>query len=347
MFLISGMLYTKFGSTGMTVSQYCLGTMMFGSMGNNDQSDCETIIHKAIEAGVTFFDTAGFYSGGEAEEILGSALRGKREQLVLSTKFSTSSQGAFAKPDAQRRQIVDLIEGSLQRLNTDYIDIVQIARFNETSDLNVTLSTLSDLVQQGKIRAYGSSMFSADRIVEAQWVSERSQITKPLCEQLLYSIFSRDIEVYSLPTCQRYGLGVITFSALDGGWLTGRYLRTEDFSKPGRVSNPWAGGEFDPEAEKIQRKLHLLRQLNETANQAGYTLAHMALAFTRTHPAISSTIIGPRTQSQLDDALTCADLELSANVLDRIDEIVEPGSSINGLHFSAIPASLDKKNRRN
>lgn len=340
------MRFTKFGSTGISVSEYCLGTMMFGAMGNSDHDDCQTIIHHAIDHGVNFLDTAGFYSAGEAENIVGAALKSRRGKVVLSTKLSLSATSKIDESGGSGRQIIQAVEGSLKRLKTDFLDIVQIARFNEHLVLEETISTLSDLVQQGKIRAFGSSMFPADRLVEAQWVSESHDYQRPQCEQLLYSIFSREIELYTLPTCQRYGLGVTTFSALDGGWLTGRYLNTDDFAKSGRVTNPWQGGKFDPEAELVLQKLSKLRQLNNVATQAGVPLAHLAIAFTRAHPAVSSTVIGPRTQLQLQDALDCADLVLSSDTLDQIDEIVAPGSSINGLHFSAIPASLDKRNRR-
>jgi len=340
--------YTTLGKTGITVSKYCLGTMMFGAMGNKDHDDSVRIIHKAIDGGVNFIDTADIYSAGESEEIVGKALKGRRDDIVLATKFYAPMGQDRNNFGGSRRWIIKEVENSLRRLNVDHIDLYQIHRFDDRTDLEETMSALSDLVHQGKIRAFGSSMFPADRIVEAQWVADKRNLLRFRCEQPWYSIFSREIELHVLPACERYGMGAITWSPLDGGWLTGRYLKKEDFDKPGRVTLSAArrGGSFDPEAELVQRKLGLLEQLNTIATEAEIPLAHMAVAFTLEHPAVTSTIIGPRTMEQLDDLMSCADLRLDASVMDRIDKVVPPGTSVNGLNMTSRPAGISKDKRR-
>ncbi|MDD9944325.1 MAG: aldo/keto reductase [Myxococcales bacterium] len=339
---------TTLGKTGMTVSRYCLGAMMFGAMGNKDHDDCVRIIHKALDAGVNFIDTADVYSAGESEEIVAKALEGRRDNIVLATKFYAPMGKDPNMTGGSRRWIMREVESSLKRLKTDYIDLYQIHRFDERTDLEETMSALSDLVHQGKIRAFGSSMFPADRIVESHWVAEKRGLLRFRCEQPWYSIFSRDIEQYVLPACQRYGMGVITWSPLDGGWLTGRYRKPDDFKTAGRITRMAArrGGSFDPEAELVQRKLALVEELSGIATEAGMPLTHMAIAFTLEHPGVTSTIIGPRTHEQLDDLLSCADVRLSGEVMDRIDKLVPPGTSVNGINMTARPAGISKQSRR-
>lgn len=340
--------YTTLGKTGITVSKYCLGTMMFGAMGNKDHDDSVRIIHKAIDGGINFIDTADVYSAGESEEIVAKALKGRRDDIVLATKFYAPMGQDRNNFGGSRRWIMTEVENSLRRLKVDYIDLYQIHRFDDRTDLEETMSALSDLVHQGKIRAFGSSMFPADRIVEAQWVAEKRSLMRFRCEQPWYSIFSREIELNVLPACARYGMGVITWSPLDGGWLTGRYLKKDDFDKPSRVTLAATrrGGKFDPEAELVQKKLALLEGLNGIATEAEIPLAHMAIAFTLEHPAVTSTIIGPRTMAQLDDLMSCADLRLDSAVMDRIDKLVPPGTSVNGLNMTSRPAGISKPNRR-
>ncbi len=342
------MKYTNLGKSGITVSEFCLGTMMFGQMGNQNQDDCIRIIHKALEGGINFVDTAHFYSAGEAEKILARALIGRRDNVILSTKFSGDLTKNSPKRAGSRNTIIQELDKSLRRLNTDYIDLYQIARFDDQTDLEETISTLSDLVRQGKIRTFGSSMFSADQIVEGQWISQKQNLNRFRCEQACYSIFSREIEQHVLPVCQRYGLGAMVWSPLDGGWLTGRYLKKEDFNKPSRITkfSSKPGVTFDPEANIIQTKLYLLGELNKIAEDANMSLTHMSMAFSVEHPGVTSAIIGPRTMEQLDDLMKCADLRLDKTILDRIDQIVPPGSSINGINMTAYPASLSTIARR-
>ena len=336
------------GKTGIKVSVQCLGAMMFGLWGNRDHDDSIRIIHKALDANVNFIDTADVYSEGESETIVGKALKGRRDKLVLATKFFGPMGRDPNERGGSRRWIMREVENSLQRLGTDYIDLYQIHRFDENSDLEETMSALSDLVHQGKIRYFGCSMFPADRIVESHWVAEKRGLLRFRCEQPWYSIFSREIERFVLPACSRYGMGVITWSPLDGGWLTGRYLKPSDIGETSRVALAAArrGRKLDPESDLIRDKLALANALLGLAREHGHSLAHMAMGFVLEHPAVTSAIIGPRTFEQLEDLIKCADLRLSPALLDAIDKLVPPGTNVNPIDVTSRPAGLGKAHRR-
>ena len=317
------------GGTGIKVSPYCLGAMMFGAWGNPDHEDSIRIIHAALDGGINFVDTADVYSAGESEEIVGKALRGRRDDVVLATK----AHGAMGKdPNMSgnsRRWIVREVENSLRRLQTDYIDLYQMHRPDPDTDIDETLSALSDLIHAGKIRAAGSSTFPAESIVEAQWVADRRGHVRFRSEQPPYSILVRGIEAAVLPTCQKYGIGVIAWSPLAGGWLTGKYRRGQDTPEGSRAERfrgrpVWA--RFDPDRPGNQRKFDLVEELDKIASNAGVSMAHLAHAFVLNHPAVTSAIIGPRTVEQLEDVLAGADVRLDAGTLDAIDAVVPPGS---------------------
>ena len=339
------------GQTGITVSRYCLGAMMFGAFGNPDHDDCVRIIHAALDAGINFIDTADVYSHGESEEIVGKALRGRRDQVVVATKFF----GAMPGPDgdvtnrqgASRRWITRAVEDSLRRLGTDHIDLYQQHRFDPATAPEETLSALTDLVRQGKVRAVGSSTFPAERIVESHVVADRLGLERYRCDQPPYSLFRRGIERAVLPTCRRYGMGVIVWSPLDGGWLSGRYRRVEDFTESTRLvrmAARWGG--FDPEAQANRRKLDLVNQLLPLAEASGLPLSHFATAWVLEHPDVTSAIIGPRTMAQLEDSLAGADVRLDTDALDAVDEVLPPGSDINPTDPSSAPRELDARYRR-
>ena len=341
--------YRTLGRTGINVSRYCLGAMMFGKRGNPDHDDCVKIIHKALDAGVNFIDTADVYSEGESEVIVGKALKGRREHVVLATKFFGPMGSDRNQRGGSRRWIVREVENSLQRLGTDYIDLYQMHRFDEHTDLEETLGALTDLVHQGKIRCFGSSMHPSDRIVEAQWVAEKRGLMRFRCEQPWYSIFSREIERFVLPACQRYGMGAIVWSPLDGGWLTGRYLKVSDLDERSRVvamARMRGRGKFDPENELIQTKLRIANALDGIAKEAGMPFTHLSIAFVLEHPSVTSAIIGPRTHAQLDDLLTGADVRLQSAVLDQIDKLVPPGTNVNPFDVTSRPSGLGKGGRR-
>ncbi len=316
------------GGTGIKVTPYCLGAMMFGAWGNTDHADSVRIIHAALDGGINFIDTADVYSAGESEQIVGQALQGRRDQVVLATKVHASMGSDPNMAGNSRRWIAREVEASLRRLRTDYIDLYQVHRPDPDTDIDETLSALSDLVHAGKVRAIGSSTFPADQIVEAQWVAERRGHVPFRCEQPPYSILVRGIEAAVLPACARYGMGVIVWSPLAGGWLTGKYRVSADIDMAsGRASR--VPRRFDPADPANQMKLAVVEELVKVAADAGCSLNHLALAFVMAHPAVTSAIIGPRTMEQLTDLLAGADNALDDDVLNRIDQIVPAGTNLN------------------
>ncbi len=341
---MGGMRHRSLGTTGVRVSNLCLGAMMFGAMGNRDHDDCVAIIHAALDAGINFIDTADVYSGGESEEIVGRALAGRRDDVVLATKFHGPMGDDPNQRGNSRRWIVREVEESLRRLGTDHIDLYQVHRPDPATDIDDTLSALSDLVHQGKIRYLGSSTFPADAIVEAQWAAERRGHERFRCEQPPYSIFVRGIEDRVLPACEKYGLGVIPWSPLNGGFLTGRYQPGADVEKKGRAAR--TPERFDPERPSVAAKLALVPALESLASDAGMPLTHLALAFTLSHPAITSAIIGPRTMDQMTSLLGATDVTLDDDVLERIDELVPPGTNVNPSDAGYLSPSVAQAWRR-
>lgn len=316
------------GRTGVKVSPLCLGAMMFGAWGNTDRDEYVRIIHRALDAGLNFIDTADVYARGESEEIVGKALAGgRRENVVLATKVHGTMGEDPNEFGNSRRWIVREVDNSLRRLKTDWIDLYQIHRPEADTDIDETLGALSDLVHAGKIRYLGSSTFPASQIVEAQWVAKDRGRERFVCEQPPYSILVRGVENDVLPTCRRYGMGVIPWSPLAGGWLTGRYRLGQDVPSSHRAQRIPA--RYDMSLPGNQRKLEAADALAKLAEEAGVTLIEMALAFVIRHPAVTAAIIGPRTMEQLESQLTAADVKLTDEVLDRIDEIAPPGVNLN------------------
>jgi aryl-alcohol dehydrogenase (NADP+) len=339
------MKYRSIGRTGIQVTPYCLGAMMFGAWGNRDHDECVRIIHAALDAGINFIDTADVYSAGESEEIVGKALQGRRDSVVLATKFYMPMGGD--DPNMQggsRRWIMQEVENSLRRLGTDYIDLYQIHRPVPGTDIDETLGALSDLIHQGKVRIIGSSTFPAEEIVEAQWVAEKRNRERFTCEQPPYSLFARGIESAVLPTCERYGMGVIVWSPLAGGWLTGKFRKGD--STPDSQRARLRPDRFNFDLPENKMKLDLVEELAKVAADAGMSMTHMAMAFSVTHPAVTSAIIGPRTMEQLTDVLAGADVELSDDILDALDKIVTPGVTINIADAGWVPPDIAQSFRR-
>jgi aryl-alcohol dehydrogenase-like predicted oxidoreductase len=333
------------GQTGIQVSQLCLGTMMFGAWGNRDQDECTAIVDRALDAGINFIDTADVYSQGGSEEIVGRALKGRRDDIVLATKFYNRMGKDPNHAGASRRWIVRACEDSLRRLGTDYIDLYQIHRFDERTDVDETLGALSDLMRQGKVRAIGSSTFPAERIVETQWTAERRGHVPLRCEQPPYSIFVRGIERDVLPTCARYGMGVIVWSPLNSGYLTGKYRAGEEPADGSRFARFQDGlWSLDPRA--TDRKLELVDELRKLAEKGGVDLITLAIAFTLRHPSVTSAIIGPRTLEQLESQLPASDYVIADDVLDAIDELVPPGDNVTNSDLYADPIALQPEKRR-
>jgi len=331
------------GGTGISVSEFALGTMMLGAMGNTDRHESVRMIHTALDAGVNFVDTADVYSLGESEEIVGQALAGRRDEVVLATKFGLPVGSDPNRRGGSRRWIARAVDASLRRLGTDHIDLYQMHRPDHGTDIDETLSALSDLIRSGKVRAIGCSTFPAELIVEAHWAAERRGHHRFRTEQPRYSILNRTIEGAVLPTAQRHGMGVLTYGPLSSGWLSGR----TDPTKGHRAQGVGAKN-FDLTVPANRAKLEAVQQLTHLAADAGLPLTQLATAFVRTHPAVTSVIIGPRTPEQLDDLLAGADVELSGEVLDRIDDIIPPGTELNRAdnYFAASPAIEDRRLRR-
>jgi aryl-alcohol dehydrogenase-like predicted oxidoreductase len=338
------MKYRSIGRTGIQVTPYCLGAMMFGAWGNPDHEDSIRIIDAALDGGINFIDTADVYSGGESEEIVGKALKGKRDSVVLATKFYMPMGQDPNMAGGSRRWIIQEVENSLRRLQTDYIDLYQIHRPVPGTDIDETLGALSDLIHQGKVRIVGSSTFPAEEIVEAQWTAERRNRERFTCEQPPYSLFARGIETAVLPTCEKYGMGVIAWSPLAGGWLTGKYRKGDPQPTGGRAARIPA--RFDFSLPENARKLDLIDELDKVAADAGVSLTHLSMAFVVSHPAVTAAIIGPRTMEQLTDILAGAAVELSDDTLDALDQIVPPGSTINAADAGWTPPSLTQSHRR-
>jgi aryl-alcohol dehydrogenase (NADP+) len=329
------------GRTGIKVSPLGLGAMVLGIWGNTDRAACTRIIHKALDAGINLVDTADVYGAGENEQIVGEALRGRRDRVVLTTKFHGQMGDDPNARGNSRRWIVRAVEDSLRRLGTDWIDVYQAHRPDPDTDIDETVGALTDLVHAGKIRAWGTSTYPADGIVEAHWAAARTGGIGPHTEQPPYSILCRAIEADVLPTCRRHGMGVLTWSPLSGGWLTGKYRRGAPPPPGSRaVTNP---DHFDADNPA---KLDAVEALAALADDAGLPLAHLSLAWNVEHPAVTAALIGVKTEEQLDGLLGAADVRLDAAVLDAIDGIVPPGTTINPAVAGWQPPGLRPEERR-
>ncbi|MFD3918638.1 aldo/keto reductase [Streptomyces sp. NPDC058595] len=332
------MKYRTLGRTGIKVSPYCLGAMMFGALGNPDHEDSVRIIHKALDAGVNFVDTADAYSRGESETILGKALKGRRDNVVLATKAHLPMGDDPNQQGNSRRWLTRALDDSLRRLGTDHVDLFQIHRPAPDTDVEETLSALTDMMRAGKVRAIGTSSFPASDIVEAQWVAERRGLERFRTEQPTYSILNRGIEREVLPVCERYGMGALVFSPLAGGLLTGRYRK-------GRPNDTHRAG-FGFKHLADERRLDAVEQLIPVAQEAGMSLTHLATAFAISHPGVTSAIIGPRTMDHLDDLIAGAGTVLSDDVLDRIDAVVAPGTDVGTLDMAYAPPAVGQARLR-
>jgi aryl-alcohol dehydrogenase-like predicted oxidoreductase len=328
--------YRNLGQTGLKVSPLCLGAMMFGQWGNPDHDECIRIIHRAMEAGINFIDTANGYSAGESEIIVGKALKDRREEAVLATKVWAPAGEGPNQRGLSRKAIQEQVEHSLRRLGTDVIDLYQIHRPDPTTPLEETLSTLSDLVRQGKVRYLGLSTnhyagealwekrFAAWEIVETLWISERRGFERFVCLQPPYSMLRRTMELEHFPMAQKFGIANIVWSPLEGGWLSGKYRRDADNPKDTQRAEKWIGDLSNP---KFEKRLEIVEQLIPLAERKGVSMAQFANAWALRHPAVTSVIIGPRTMEQLEDSLGAWDVRITAEEAAEIDRLVPPGTS--------------------
>ena len=305
------------GRTGVHVSPLALGAMMFSSFGTTDQNEVDRMVARALDAGVNMIDTADAY--GESEELLGRALRGRRDEVVLASKFARPIDEDPNHRGGSRRWITAAVENSLRRLQTDHLDLYQMHRPDPATDIEETLSALTDLVRSGKVRMIGSSDMPASEMVEAQWTAERRGLERFRVEQPHYSLLDRGIEREVLPTAQRYGMGTVIWSPLASGMLTGRVRRGQESDL--RRTRLFA-------ALRDERRIDAVEEFVALAHEAGIPLTHLALAFVVAHPGVTAALIGPRTMEQLDDLLAAAEVRLTDEVLDRIDAIVPPGTGV-------------------
>ncbi len=318
-----------FGRTGVSVSTLSLGAMMFGPTANDDVDECVGMIRRSIDAGINTIDTSDAYSRGASEDIVGQALEGRRDDIIVATKVYFPMGSDPNQRGGSRRWIIREVENSLRRLRTDWIDIYQLHRRDPSVDLEESLEAMSDLVRSGKVRMVGMSATTPDQVVEAQWVAERRAVSRIRSEQCLYNVFNRSAERQVFPLCERFGIGVMVYGPLNGGWLTGKYRLDAPPPEGSRATRPGVFRDrFDPERRAAQHKFALLDELRSLADQAGLPLTHLAYGFAVEHPAVSTVIIGPRTPEQLDDALAAADVRLEADLLDRLDELVAPAAEL-------------------
>ncbi len=324
--------HRNLGPTGMRVSPLCLGAMMFGAWGEKDHDTSIGIIHAALDGGLNFVDTADVYAQGESEEIVGKALQGRRDEVILATKFHgpmdvpMGETGDPNKRGNSRRWVVQEVENSLRRLQTDWIDLYQVHRPDDGVSDEETLTALSDLQQQGKIRAFGSSTFPAHHMVQAQWTAETRGLRRYVTEQPPYSLLVRGVEADVLPVAQRYDMGVLPWSPLAGGWLSGAFRKGR--GAPGTNRAQMMPDRYDLDKPENQAKLDAVEQLAVLAEESDLTLVQLALAFVMQHPGVTAPIIGPRTMEHLESQLAALDVALTSDVLDRIDEIVPPGRNV-------------------
>ena len=336
---------TTLGRTGMQVTRLCFGAMTLGRWGNTDEGECIRMVHRALDGGINFIDTADVYGAGDSETILGKALAGRRDEVILATKVNHQFGEGPNHSGNSRRWIARQIDGSLRRLKTDWIDLYQLHRPDPSTDISESLGALTDLVRAGKVRSIGTSTFPAHEIVEAHWAADRRALERPACEQAPYSLLVRGIEGDVLPVTQRYGMGAIIWSPLCAGWLTGLYRKGREL--PPSQRGVLVPGRFDLSLPGNQAKFDAVEQLALLAEEVGLTLPQLALGFILEHPGVTSAIIGPRTMEQLETYLASGDAHLDAATLDRIDEIVPPGTTFTEADVAwRNPALADSALRR-
>ncbi|MGR3936308.1 aldo/keto reductase [Streptomyces sp. BRA346] len=338
------MLYRTLGRTGVQVSTLALGAMNFGAIGRTTQDEATAIVDAALEGGINVIDTADMYGGGESEEMVGKAIAGRRDDLVLATKAGLPMGDDRNHRGSSRRWLVTALEDSLRRLGVDHVDLYQIHRWDPNTDDEETLSALTDLQRAGKIRHFGTSTFPAYRLVQAQWAAREHHLSRYVTEQPSYSILQRGVETHVLPVTEQYGLGVLVWSPLASGWLSGAVRAGRSIATSRSTVMP---ERFDTTIPANRARLDAVERLAEVADDAGLTMIQLALGFVTAHPAVTSALIGPRTLDHLHAQLAAADTVLPADVLDAIDAIVAPGTDLAPHEkHDTPPALLDPSLRR-
>ncbi|NNU27118.1 aldo/keto reductase [Isoptericola sediminis] len=331
------MQYRTLGHTGIQVSSLALGTMNFGKIGGTTQADVDTLVGTALDAGINLVDTADVYSGGESEELLGKALVGRRDDVVLATKAGLPMGDGPGQRGASRRWLTTALDASLRRLGVDHVDLFQIHRWDPATSDEETLAALSDLQRAGKIRHFGTSTYPAYRMVQAQWAAAEAKLGRFVTEQPSYSILQRGVERDVLPVAQQYGLGVMVWSPLASGWLSGAVRRDQEVTTHRAAFMPQR---FDLADRANQARMDAVEQLATVAEEAGLSLVQLALGFVTAHPGVTSALIGPRTPDHLASQLAAAETVLTAEVLDAIDAIVAPGTDLAAHEKNDAPPAL-------
>ncbi|GAA3868021.1 aldo/keto reductase [Streptomyces sp. NPDC003631] len=338
------MQYRTLGRTGVQVSSLALGAMNFGAIGRTTQDEATAVVDAALEGGINLIDTADMYGRGESEEMVGKAIAGRRDDIVLATKAGMPMSDEPNHRGASRRWLVAELDSSLRRLGVDHVDLYQIHRWDPTTGDEETLSALTDLQRAGKIRYFGSSTFPAHRIVEAQWAAREHRLGRYVTEQPSYSILQRGIETHVLPVTEQYGLGVLAWSPLASGWLTGAIREGRDITTSRSTFMP---ERFDTSLPANRARLEAVEQLAAIADEAGLSMIQLALGFVTAHPAVTCALVGPRTLDHLHTQLAAADTVLGPDVLDAIDAVVAPGTDLAAHEkYDTPPALLDPSLRR-
>ncbi|MEV0900139.1 aldo/keto reductase [Actinoplanes sp. NPDC049802] len=338
------MQYRTLGRTGVQVSTLVLGAMNFGRIGDTTQRDADAMVGAALDAGINLIDTADRYSDGQSEEMVGKAIAGRRDDIVLATKAVMPMSEKPNHRGSSRRWLYTALHDSLRRLGVDHVDLYQMHRWDPATGDEETLSALTDLQRAGKIRYFGSSTFPAYRIVQAQWAAREHRLSRYVTEQPSYSILQRGIEAHVLPATQEYGMGVLAWSPLASGWLSGAVRAGREITTNRSAVLP---ERFDLTIASNRARMDAVERLAVVADEAGLTMIQLALGFVTAHPAVTGAIIGPRTMGHLESQLAAADTVLPADVLDAIDAIVAPGTDLAAHEkFDTPPALLESALRR-
>ena len=317
--------YRNLGVAGVKVSRLCLGTMMFG--GPTNEAESIRIMHKACDLGINFFDTANVYNDGGSERVVGKAIADRRDQIVLATKGrlpsrSPSGPGGPNDQGASRVHLLREVEQSLKRLGTDTIDLYYIHSPDRTTPIEETLRTLDRLVQQGKVRHIGLSIYRAWQLCQALRAGDRLGAEPIAALQPLYNIVNRDIEVDLLPLCREAGIGVVSYSPLARGVLTAKYKPGEPYPEESRAAR---GNRRMEEAEIREESFVIAQQLKTLAESKGVTVTQFALAWCIANPLLTSAIVGPRTMEQFDDNIGCLKVQITPEDEAAVDALVPPG----------------------
>lgn len=331
------MQYRTLGRTGVQVSTLALGAMNLGPIGRTTQDEATALVGTALDAGINLIDTADVYGNGISEEMVGRAIAGRRDDVVLATKAALPMGEDRNRRGGSRRWLVTALEDSLRRLGVDHVDLYQIHRWDPATSDEETLSALTDLRQAGKIRYFGTSTYPAHRLVEAQWAAREHHLGRYVTEQPSYSILQRGVEAHVLPVTQRYGLGVLVWSPLASGWLSGAIRAGREITTHRSTFMPQR---FDPAVPANRARLDAVERLATVADEAGLTLIQLALGFVTAHSAVTGAIIGPRTPEHLHSQLAAADTVLTADVLDAVDAIVAPGVDLAPQEKNDTPPAL-------